>query len=110
MDIVNSLITSLFGISVVFAALISLIVLINLQTFVLKKMHPDKAEVKPAETAATPAPAPTSAKPGSVTTTGKLELVDIDEKTAALVMAIVCDESGIPANELIFKSIRAIAE
>ena len=40
---------------------------------------------------------------------GKLELIGIDEKTAAMVMAIVCDESGIPANELIFKSIREIA-
>ena len=109
MDIINSLFTSLFGISVVFAVLAALILLIYGQSLVMKKMHREK----PAEVVVeTDKPAPvavTTASAASTTVPGKLELVGIDEKTAAMVMAIVCDESGIPVNELIFKSIREIA-
>lgn len=39
---------------------------------------------------------------------GELKLFDVDEKTAAMIMAIVSDESKIPLAELQFKSIRAI--
>lgn len=39
---------------------------------------------------------------------GTLKLVNIDEPTAAIIMAIVSDESGIPLSELCFKSIRLI--
>jgi len=112
MDIINSLFTSLFGISVVFAVLASLILLIYGQTLVMKKMHPakaaDPAVTKMAPSSAAPAAGMPVAAPAPVYP-GKLELIGIDEKTAAMVMAIVCDESGIPANELIFKSIREIA-
>lgn len=36
---------------------------------------------------------------------GTIKLKNIDEPTAAMVMAIVSDESGIPLEELCFKSI-----
>jgi Na+-transporting methylmalonyl-CoA/oxaloacetate decarboxylase gamma subunit len=39
---------------------------------------------------------------------GELKLLNVDEKTAAIIMAIVSDESGIPLSELRFKSIRAV--
>lgn len=39
---------------------------------------------------------------------GSIKLIDVDEKTAALAMAIVAHESEIPVDQLIFKSIRAI--
>lgn len=39
---------------------------------------------------------------------GELKLKNVDEKTAALIMAIVSDESGIPLQELQFKSIKAV--
>ena len=41
---------------------------------------------------------------------GELELVDTDEKTAAVIMAIVSKKSGIPLNRLSFKSIKLIDE
>lgn len=41
---------------------------------------------------------------------GELKLIDVDEKTAALIMAVVSHESGIPLNELDFHSIRLIGE
>jgi hypothetical protein len=40
--------------------------------------------------------------------TGELKLKNVDERTAAMIMAIVSDESGIPLSELIFKSIKLI--
>jgi len=39
---------------------------------------------------------------------GELQLHNVDERTAVMIIAIVSDESGIPLQELCFKSIRAI--
>jgi ABC-type proline/glycine betaine transport system substrate-binding protein len=39
---------------------------------------------------------------------GELKLKNVDEKTAAMIMAIVSHESKMPLNELIFKSISAV--
>ena len=39
---------------------------------------------------------------------GEIALYDVDEKTAACIMAIVSDETKIPLDQLIFKSIRAL--
>lgn len=44
------------------------------------------------------------------TMTGELELIGTDEKTAAIIMAIVSNESGIPLNRLSFKSIKLMEE
>ncbi len=41
---------------------------------------------------------------------GELELVNTDEKTAAVIMAIVSDKSGIPLNRLSFKSIKLLED
>ena len=42
---------------------------------------------------------------GPSASAGSLELIGTDEKTAAVIMAIVSDKSGIPLNRLQFKSI-----
>lgn len=39
---------------------------------------------------------------------GELKLKNVDEKTAAMIMAIVSDETKIPLSELCFKSISAV--
>ena len=52
--------------------------------------------------AAAPAPAPVPAAPAAVVLEG------IDETQAACVMAIVSHETGIPLDELVFKSIKAV--
>lgn len=41
---------------------------------------------------------------------GSLDLYKTDEKTAAIIMAIVSNESGIPLNRLQFNSIKLIEE
>ena len=53
--------------------------------------------------AAPAAPAPVVGAVG-----GEVALIDVDEKTAACIMAIVSHETGIPLNELIFHKIKAL--
>jgi sodium pump decarboxylase gamma subunit len=104
MDILNSLLIGVFGMSVVFLVLVVLILLINVQTLVARKLMSGGAPRPPRESAeaVVPSPAPPAADPQSLT------LVGVDERTAALVMAIVCDKTGIPPEELYFHSIRAL--
>lgn len=56
----------------------------------------------------TPAAAPVAAAEGI--SSGELDLVDTDEKTAAVIMALVSYKSGIPLNRLSFKSIRLMED
>ena len=39
-----------------------------------------------------------------------LDLIDVDESTAAVIMAIVSEESGIPLDRLSFKSIKKVED
>ncbi len=41
---------------------------------------------------------------------GEVELINTDEKTAAVIMAIVSEKSGIPLSRLSFRSIKLIEE
>ncbi|MEA4889165.1 MAG: OadG family transporter subunit [Clostridiaceae bacterium] len=41
---------------------------------------------------------------------GSVRLIGVDEPTAAMIMAIVSDESEIPLSELCFKSIKALPD
>lgn len=78
-----------------------------------KKKH-STTDAQPAAPAAAPIPAPApAAAQQSVSlpdncSAGQLELYDVDEKSAAVIMAIVSHESGVPLNRLLFKSIKAI--
>ncbi len=78
-----------------------------LYVYIAKAINAKKAPAEPVKTASA-AQAPVAA-PAAVnapgTSSGDLELVGVDEKTAAVIMAIVSDKSGIPLNRLQFKSI-----
>ena len=65
-----------------------------------KVEEPSSASVAPKASAA-----PSANAAGPAASAGDLELVGTDEKTAAVIMAIVSDKSGIPLNRLQFKSI-----
>ena len=43
-------------------------------------------------------------------TCGELKLINTDERDAAMIMAIVADETNTPLNELRFKSIKRVEE
>lgn len=93
---------------VVFGVLFMMYILISISGKIIQAITKvgTKAEpVKAAPATATPA-AP--AAPEEIYSSGSLKLKNCDEKTAAMIMAIVADDSGIPLEELIFKSIKLV--
>jgi len=66
------------------------------------------AKKKVAAEAEAPAAAAATATPNEVAYGSEVQLYDVDEKTAACIMAIVSDETKIPLAELKFKSIKSI--
>ena len=93
---------------VVFGVLFIMYVLISLAGKILATATKDsgkKPEEKPA-VAAAPAAAPAAAE--EEFSSGTLKLKGCDEKTAAMIMAIVADDTGIPLSELVFKSIKLV--
>ena len=75
------------------------------------KIRDGKAAKKAPEAVKTTSEAPkaTVAAPAGVSN-GELDLIETDEKTAAVIMAIVSNKSGIPLNRLSFKSIRLMED
>lgn len=92
---------------VVFGVLFIMYVLISLAGKILASAAKgnEKAEAKPAVAAAAPAAASAAEEEFS---SGTLKLKGCDEKTAAMIMAIVADDTGIPLSELVFKSIKLV--
>ncbi len=73
------------------------------------KAEKAKSAAAPAEEKKqTPAATPVAAAEGI--SNGVLDLIDTDEKTAAVIMALVSYKSGIPLNRLSFKSIRLMED
>ena len=93
---------------VVFGVLFIMYILISLAGKILASAAKgtDKPEAKPAVAAAPAAAAPAAAE--EEFSSGTLKLKGCDEKTAAMIMAIVADDTGIPLSELVFKSITLV--
>lgn len=104
MDVLSALLIALSGIVIVFLMLIVLCAIIPIISKIVCAIEKKPA---PAPAASAPAaPAPASAPAGAFG--GEVALIDVDEKTAACIMAIVSHETGIPLNELIFHKIKAV--
>lgn len=106
--------TGLLGYAVVFLGLFLLMVVV----IVMGKIMSGKKAEKPAKPAPAPvapvaaapvapaAPAPTGNEaPGSA---GPCKLYDTPDRDAAMIMAIVAEQTGKPLNELRFKSIKEV--
>ena len=111
MPIFEALMTSLVGIVTVICILAIIAVLIILVSKVIRAVEGAATKKAPA----TPAAAPAASAPAGVPmpagmNQGELELINTDEKTAAIIMAIVSDKSGIPLNRLSFKSIKLVED
>lgn len=108
--LVFALQVSLFGILMVFLLLIILAVLIMIISRVVRLG--ENLAGKKGKNAASDEPTPVQQSAAAGTplpgtqSQGTLELDGVDEPTAAVIMAIVSDESGIPLNRLLFKSIK----
>ena len=97
---------------VVFAVLFLMYILISISGKIIQAITSTgkkKEEPKAAPAPAAPA-APVPAAPASdeMFSSGSLKLKNCDEKTAAMIMAIVADDTGLPLNELVFKSIKLV--
>lgn len=106
----EAILVALFTIAVVFAVLCLICILVNVFSKIM-------TNITNKDTAAKPAPAPVkteavTAEPAKEEefSSGSLKLKGCDEKTAAMIMAIVSDNTGIPLSELIFKSITLVEE
>lgn len=110
MSVLQSLVVAGTGMVVVFAELILLAVIIMLLSKIIRALTKNKSKAQPiiAAAAAAVSPAATMAPLPDTQSAGRLDLHDVDDKTAAMLMAIVSHEAGIPLNELRFLSIRAL--
>ena len=98
---------ALFTWAIVFAVLFIIFVCIRVFGAVVGSFS-KKKDTAPAAPSAAPAAAAEDS--GEEFSSGSLKLKGCDEKTAAMIMAIVSDNTGIPLNELIFKSISLVEE
>lgn len=100
--VLENLPTALTGFVVVLSmlAIIAIAILIFSKVMACFSGKKEKNETAPAETPA--APAANQAR--------SLDLIDVDESTAAVIMAIVSEESGIPLDRLSFKSIKKVED
>ena len=94
---------------VVFGVLCLICILISISGAIFASLDKKKA------TAPVAAPAATETKAAEPVneeefSSGTLRLKGCDEKTAAMIMAIVSDNTGIPLSELVFKSITLVEE
>ena len=111
MPLGEAIVRSLIGITTVIIILAVIAVLIILVSKVIRAVEGAATKKAPA----TPAAAPAASAPAGVPmpagmNQGELELINTDEKTAAIIMAIVSDKSGIPLNRLSFKSIKLVED
>ena len=93
---------------VVFGVLFLMYVLISLSGKIIQGITNLAAKEEPAKAAPAAAAPAAPAAPEEVFSSGSLKLKNCDEKTAAMIMAIVADDSGIPLEELVFKSIKLV--
>lgn len=123
---VDALLLALIGIAIVFALLIVLMLIIMLVGKIfdgsekLKANHPEYADKisklkfwekkKPAQETSAPVVNEPEEKEYADGSCGELKLINVEDKDAAMIMAIVADELKVPLNELRFKSIKYIGE
>ena len=105
-SLIEALGYSILGMAIVFAVLIMLIGVVKVMEMFTNR---NKEEAVSATAPTAPMPAPASAKPAPGTA-GELKLYNVEERDAAMVMAIVADKLGKPLNELRFISIREVTE
>ncbi len=90
--------------------LVAVMVIAILYAYISKAIRSRKGAAATKENTAVEKEAPVSTPMPAGATQGELELIGTDEKTAAVIMAIVSNKSGIPLNRLSFKSIKLMED
>ncbi len=110
MPIGEALLRSVLGITTVISILAVIALLILLVSKVIRVIEAKAGDKSVKAEAVAPSATPAGVPMPAGMNQGELELVDTDEKTAAVIMAIVSDKSGIPLNRLSFKSIKLMED
>ena len=110
MPLTDALATSFIGITTDILILAIIALLIILVSKVIRAIEGVASKKAPETVSAPAAAAPAGVPMPAGMNQGELELVNTDEKTAAVIMAIVSDKSGIPLNRLSFKSIKLVED
>ena len=108
MNIIETIAVSLFCIALVFFVLSFLFLLVKILTKVLGLLNTKLIAAQDNNKTVAPDNDTIESTNSIGYSSGELKLINVDEKTAALIMAIVSDETKIPLSELIFKSIKAV--
>ncbi len=112
MSVPQALLVAAVGIVVVLAELALLALFITVLSKIFKAVLKNKKE-QPAQTADVAAAAPSAVQGTPLPenqSEGSVDLINVDEPTAACIMAIVSNESGIPLNRLRFRSIKLLED
>ncbi len=109
MSIIDSLNVSFFSVTLVFLVLATLYGMVRLLTYVIYKIDKARTNVS-VEDSEVGKDFLTKVEDNDLSgnSTGELKLVNVDEKTAAMIMAIISHESSTPLRELSFKLIKAL--
>ena len=106
MSMIDSFMISIYGMTVVMSVLIFLCLVVNIQSLFFRLVNKYGGDIsKQSKNYEVNTLDPNE---DSGLTYGEMKLVNVDEKTAAMIMAIISDESKIPLSELQFKSIRVV--
>lgn len=105
MPLSEALAVSLIGITTVILILAIIAVLILLVSKAIRAIEAKASSAKEETPATAPAVPVTEG-----TSAGQIDLINTDEKEAAVIMAIVSKKSGIPLERLSFKSIRLMED
>lgn len=98
MSVSNSLLVALSVMTIVFGCLVALSFLLKVQSFIFSSIYKNKKSEESKEEVSNKIEI----------STGELKLIGVDEKTTAIIMAILSDELKLPLYELQFKSIKLI--
>lgn len=107
MPVSEALMVALMGMAVVMAELMLLAGLIIIMSKIILTITAKRAAVNAVPDGPGSAPVIAVTLP-KTQPKERIDLHNVDDKTAAMLMAIVSDESGIPLNRLRFKSIKAL--
>ncbi len=110
LTLAESLGYSILGIAVVFVmlALLMGVIFAMGKAMAQKKKEQSAPSAAPAPVPAAPKPDPSAGKVPARGSLGDVDLHSVDDRTAAILMAIVADKMGAPLNELRFISIKEI--
>lgn len=110
MGIGEALLTAVIGISTVLIILAIIALLIMLVSKVIRTIESKTAKSDAPVTASAGVAPPSPVPLPDTESQGELILENVDEPTAAVIMAIVSNKSGIPLNRLCFKSIKLLED